>query len=292
MTNLIAQFNLNKNKVMLALPECYQAFKKRIEETALDTKQENSGIDGNTIVLTSDKPYSMVGKIAVLEFNGFTVNNCSELEEMFYGCISLQGFCQKLQMAIDDEDVDTVVIDFDSGGGYVGYGDETCQLVKELSQKKQIFAYTSGLMCSQAYAIACNCNYIIASPTALVGSIGTYCEYITYNGASELSPDGITVSNLKDFGVTVTTFQGGTDKTIGSESIALNDDQKKKIMADIEEMNNAFKSMVNTNRNGVKDEFMQGQPFYGKEAVKMGTNLIDGTVNSLSQFIQFLSSNK
>jgi signal peptide peptidase SppA len=309
MNNLIVQYNLNKGKVMMAMPEYYQAFKQRIEQSKLlhnqiqpfqfgnplehvvSIKVKQDGCDASGFCC-EDRPYSLVGDIAVICFHGFVVSNCSEDEEEEYGCISLQRFCQKLQAAADDEMVKVIVVDFDSGGGYTGYSEETCQLIKELSIKKPIYAYSSNMVCSMAYAVACNCNYLVVSPSTLVGSVGTYCEYLTYNGSSELSKDGVTVSNLENLGVTVTTFQGGTQKTIGSETIALSKEQRDLIMSEITDMNNEFKSMVNTNRNGVKDEFMQGQPFYGKEALKLGTNLVDGTVNSLAQFLQFISSNK
>ena len=41
----------------------------------------------------------------ILDFKGFTVGSCSELEEMIYGCISLQDFCEDLQAAVEDETI-------------------------------------------------------------------------------------------------------------------------------------------------------------------------------------------
>ena len=210
-TNLLTQYNYNKGKVILAIPECYSAFKTNIE-SAINSKQDLD-LDTMSDNGMDNTPYVNINGIAILDFQGFTVSSCSPLEAAFFGLVSLQDFCEDLTEAIEDESVTTVIINFDSGGCYTSYGEETCELLQTLKEVKPIYAYTSGLMCSMAYKIACNCNNIIASPSAIVGSIGTYCEYVTYNGASELSDTGVTVSNLADLGITVTTFQGGPLKT-------------------------------------------------------------------------------
>jgi len=277
---LLTQFNYNRNKAILSTPFAYEAFKSKMEKSIKDKeagKKEDS-LTGNTIVLTSDKPYSLVGDIAILSFSGFTVNDCSEMDEMFFGCISLQGFCEDLEQAVEDDAVNSIVIDFDSGGGYTMYGDETAELVKSLSALKPVYAYTSGLMCSLAYKIACNCSKLVASPTALVGSIGVYCEYFDYTEA------------MKNDGIKVTTFQAGSEKTIGSPFVPLTKEQSDAIQAEINNEWASFKAIVTANRGNVNDSFMQGQPFTGKEAMTLNTNLIDGNVNSLKQFVSLISA--
>lgn len=284
-TNLLAQYNYNKNKLILAMPDYYQAFKSKIEGVL--KKQD---FDFGEPMETEPLPYQVINGIAVIDFCGMTVNKCSELEAYFFGLLSLQDFCEDLKAAVNDELVTQVVINFDSGGGYTMYGEETCELIKNLRTIKPIYAYSSGLMCSMAYKVASCCNALIASPSALVGSINTYCEYTTLNGASELGKDGITVSKFDDFGFTVTTFQGGNQKTIGSEYIALSTEQKAGIIEEINKATLEFKTLVSENRNGVKDEFMQGQAFEARESIEKETNLIDGLENSLSDFIKLLST--
>jgi signal peptide peptidase SppA len=278
-SQLLTQFNYNRTKAILSTPFAYETFKSKMEKSIKDKElKKEDAFPGNTIVLTPDKPYAQVGDIAILSFSGFTVNDCSEMDEQFFGCISLQGFCDDLEQAVSDDEINTVVIDFDSGGGYTMYGDETAELVKSLSALKPIYAYTSGLMCSLAYKVACNCTKLIASPTALVGSIGVYCEYFDVSEA--LAKDGIKV----------TTFQGGSEKTVGSPYIPLTAEQSKAIQADIDNEWNSFKSLVIANRGNVNDAYMQGQAFTGKEAMTLNTNLIDGNVNSLKQFVSLISA--
>ena len=290
-TKLITQYN--HNKIMCCLPESYDSFKQKLESILnnkqgfLRTDEDDEDPDTDNVI---DNPISNNG-ITIVPFNGFTVSDCTDFEAAVLGLQSLKQFCDDLTDAVNDENTTAVVINFDSGGGYTQYGEETTELVKALAAVKPIYAYTSGYLCSMAYKVASCCTNIIASPTSVVGSIGTFNQVVTYNGASKLSPDGITESNLADLGVTVTTFQVGNQKTIGTKTITLNDEQKKKIMADLIIRGNEFKDLVKANRGNVKDEFLQGQAFLGREAMEKNTNLIDGNVNSLSQFIQLLQSN-
>jgi signal peptide peptidase SppA len=274
-TNLLAQYNYNKGKVILATQDFYSAFKSRMEAT-INTKADF--LDTLPDTYGEEVPYTKCGSIAVLDFQGFVVPSCSELEEAFFGLISLQDFCEDLQQAVNDESVTQVVINFNSGGGYTMYGEETSDLIQSLKQIKPIYAYTSGLMCSMAYKVACNCTGILASPSSLVGSIGVYCEYVDYTKMLDIQ------------GIVVKTFQGGSEKTIGSPYISLTPDQEKEIQDDINQSWQEFKDVVTANRGPVKQEFMQGQSFKSKEAITEGTNLIDGNINSIGEFLNLLSS--
>jgi len=274
-THLLAEYNYNKNNVILATPDFYNAFKTKIESCI-----KADMVDDIVNSIAGDgTPYQVVNGIALIDFAGFTVGSCDELEAYLFGLVSLQDFCDTLQLAIDDESVTCVVINFDSGGGYTSYGDETIELIQNLKMIKPIYAYTCGLMCSMAYQVACNCNAVIASPSSLVGSIGVYAEYVDLTAYNKIN------------GIDVKTFQGGNQKTIGSPYISLTPDQEKQIQDTINQKWDAFKQVVKDNRGDVKEDYMQGQAFTGKDAIKLGTNLIDGNCNSINQFIQLLSEN-
>ena len=277
--NLATQFEMNKGKAMFALPSCYKAFKVKMD----------TDYDSDFDMDVPEMPYDMFGDIALINFIGFTVNNATEMEEYVYGVCSLQNFYNKLLLASIDDSVKRIVVNFDSGGGYIQYIPEVSQLMQSIKQTKEIYAYTSGYLCSAAYDVAMNCNYIIASPSAYVGSIGSYIEFVTYNGASELSPDGMTISNLDDLGITVTTIQDGTEKTIGSEFIALSEEQMANELEYVKAITKEFRDSVTANRGNVDTQYMQGDYYTGKQAMELNTNLIDGLVDSLSEFILTIS---
>jgi ClpP class serine protease len=285
--NILTQYNFNKNKPILATDEFYNAFKSTVEKVKAD-----GFIDDINFSASDNSPYDLIGYVAVLDFVGFTVGNATPLEEMFFGVVSLQGFCNRLQMAVNDDRVNKVVINFDSGGGFIQYLPETSELIQELKQSKPIYAYSSGYMCSAAYEVACNCTNIITSPSATVGCIGVRSEYLSLipSDVSGSAADGMTESTFDDAGFKVTTFQSGDHKTVGSEFIPLTVEQKQEILSYIKQLGDDFRAVVVANRGPVNMEFMQGDTYTGKEALTLNTNLIDGNVNSLAQFVQLIYS--
>lgn len=264
---LRAQYNLNLNKAILAIQPFYAAFKDKF------TKADMGDDDCD---FTPQAPL-LVGAIGVIDFKGFTVNDCSPMEEAVFGCISMQRFQKDLSALVANEAVSQVIINFDSGGGYIMGVQETAELIQKLKQSKPIYAYTSGLMCSAAYKVASQCTHIVASQSSMVGSIGVYCEYFDYTKA------------LDESGVVVKTFQGGSKKTVGSPYISLTPDQEKEIQDFIDAEWAEFKSVVKQGRGDVQEEFMQGQWFTGKDAMLKGTNLVDGNANCLDEFVKLLS---
>jgi signal peptide peptidase SppA len=264
---LNTHYKLNLNKPILAVPSYFAAFKDRVIKGDVNP-------DSNCIPTTSN----VLGQIGVIDFIGFTVNDCSPIEAAVLGCISLQQFQQDLTALVSNDSVSHVVINFDSGGGYIMGIPETAQLIKELSAIKPIYAYTSGLMCSSAYFVASQCTNIIASPSSQVGSIGVYCEYEDDTAALERQ------------GIVIKTFQGGSQKTIGSPYIALTDEQSADIQDNINKQWEDFKAVVVSNRGNVSQDVMQGQSFTGKQALEQNTNLIDGNINSLIEFLELLSA--
>jgi signal peptide peptidase SppA len=264
---LQAHYNFNLNKGILAIQPYYEAFKNKF--TKADMEDEDCDF---TIV-----PPSIVGAIGVIDFKGFTVNDCEPWQEELCGCISLQRFQKDLTALVANEQVSQVVINFDSGGGYIMGVQETAELVNKLSKVKPIYAYTSGLMCSAAYKIASQATNILASPSSMLGSIGVYCEYVDQTKALDIA------------GIVVKTFQGGSKKTVGSPYISLTPEQEKEIQDDINAEWELFKAVVKSTRGDVQEAFMQGQAFTGKDAITQGTNLADGNINSLDEFIKLLS---
>ena len=270
-TNLLAQFNNNLNKGIWASADYYKSFKQSFETK---TKADMTGLDS---LFGTPAPYQVVNGIGIIDFKGFTINDANPIEELFFGVISLQNFQKNLAAMVKDDSVAQCLINFDSGGGYVMGGYETQQLISELNQVKPIYAYTSGLMCSNAYFIGSACSKIWASPSSWVGSIGVYCEYFDLTKA------------MDEAGIKVTTFQGGSEKTVGSPYIPLTPEQSKQIQDDINNQWQEFKQVVRDARGNVNEQFMQGQAFTGVEAVQMGTNLVDGLCNSLTQIVGLIS---
>ena len=71
-----------------------------------------------------------------------------------------------------DDKIRALVLDVDSPGGGVSASDYLYRSVARIAEKKPVVASIRGLGASGAYYISCAAQIIVASPAALVGSIG------------------------------------------------------------------------------------------------------------------------
>ena len=97
------------------------------------------------------------------------------------------------EIAVASKEARGIFLSIDSGGGHACGNDKVAKAIAQCS--KPVFAYTDGMCCSAAYAIASGASYIASSPDATVGSIGTILPLMDVSGlwqAMGIKPDYIT----------------------------------------------------------------------------------------------------
>ncbi|MDE2100076.1 MAG: S49 family peptidase [Patescibacteria group bacterium] len=133
------------------------------------------------------------GKVAVLPFYG-TVAQRMGLLAQSSGGVSTEAFAQLFQQAMDDPTVAAVVIEFDSPGGSVFGVEELAQRIYDArGQGKPIVAQVNPLCASAAYWVASQCDEIVATPSAQVGSIGVYTIHTDLSAQNEQLGEAYTV---------------------------------------------------------------------------------------------------
>ena len=75
--------------------------------------------------------------------------------------------------AMEDEDIDAIVLRLDTGGGEATASDRIGRWVEAASEKKPVVVSISDVAASGGYMIAYRADVIIALPTSIVGSIGS-----------------------------------------------------------------------------------------------------------------------
>jgi len=113
---------------------------------------------------------------------------------------------------------DQLILHFDSPGGVVTAIPELASVIRELDV--ETIAFTDTMMCSGAYWLASACNQIVASPSALVGSIGAYIA--------------ITKENTVDSKSKTHIFHAGNQKIYGSPSLELTDAESAHFQASVD----------------------------------------------------------
>lgn len=105
------------------------------------------------------------------------------------GVVSIEGMItgssltiHELKEFFEDKSIDAIVIKINSGGGNAGASQCIYQAIGELRAQypKPVIAWVEEMAASGAYYIAAAANAIIASPLAIIGSVGSYFEFGQY----------------------------------------------------------------------------------------------------------------
>ena len=89
------------------------------------------------------------------------------------GATAYEELATDIGAALSDPNVHAVVLDIDSPGGMVDGVHEVAEMIYRARAEKPTAAFVSGLGASAAYYIASGAERVLASPTAVVGSVGT-----------------------------------------------------------------------------------------------------------------------
>lgn len=114
-------------------------------------------------------------------------------------------YAEQFQRAAEDKDVRAVVIQMDSPGGGLTASDMLYREVSNLKEKgKPVVVSVGSLAASGGYYVIAPADYIVASPTSLVGSFGVIMQHMDVSGLME------------KIGIGVQPIQSGESKDIGS----------------------------------------------------------------------------
>lgn len=204
--------------------------------------------------------------IAVLSLEGVITKRAPE---MFCGPKLVD--LAKLDAVIDDVAADTaietVVFDWSSPGGMVIGLQETAERIRELAEvyDKRIIAYTDFQCCSAGYYLAAAADEIYAAPSAVIGSIGTYCAGLDDSRAWEM--DGMELILAKS----------GSLKAMGHPGKPWTDEERAWLQEKATTAGSEFRNWVTARRPQIANETMEGQWFFAKEA----PSLTDGFYRDL-----------
>jgi signal peptide peptidase SppA len=170
------------------------------------------------------------------------------------GAVGSEEIGDALREAGDRDDIRAVFLDIDSPGGTVAGTPELAAAVASINERKPVYAFSSGLMCSAAYWIASQARAIYATPSAQVGSIGVVQAVIDDSAA------------LASEGIKVEVFAVGKYKSIGAPGTPLTDDQRDLINSNLAEIAGEFHAAVLARGRSIPAEAMEGQTFSGRQA--------------------------
>lgn len=212
------------------------------------------------------------GGIGVVSLYGPIFPKANLMTELS-GATSLEAFQSDINMLLNDDSVNTIVMDVDSPGGVDSLVPETAAMLREAREQKPIYAVANTVAGSAAYYLAAQATKFYATQSGKVGSIGVYTVH------EDLSAQD------KNEGRKVTFISSGKFKTAGNEHEPLDEETRAYIQALVDDSMDLFVENVALGRGVSEDavrEYADGRIFTAKSAVEMG--MIDG-VKSLQDVV-------
>lgn len=150
-----------------------------------------------------------------------------------------------IRRATQDEEVEGIILDIDSGGGGITASDILYNAVKAFKKEKKgrvVVTLMGDVAASGAYYIALASDYIIAHPTTVTGSIGVIMQ--SYN-IKELA---------QKIGVQDVTIKSGANKDLLNPFRDVDPAQKELMQSIISQMYDRFLKLVVENRKLAKEK--------------------------------------
>lgn len=215
-------------------------------------------------------------EVAVVPIYGILAKNASWMEQVCYGITDINGIAHAIDQAARAKDIKTLVLDLATPGGQVTGIREMGAQIRAVTQQrgKTVYAFTDERCCSAGYWLASQADEIYGTPSATIGSIGTYLAWLDESVKMQLE------------GVRLEFFGAGKHKGMGLPGKPLSQEDRALLQDRVMEINDWFTRAVTAARPRISDETMQGQVFSGEQSV--GAHLVDGLVNGWSEFLSLL----
>jgi protease IV len=176
-------------------------------------------------------------KVLVVEILGIVTT--TGMKQMF---TAQEGTLERLDSILNiagkDPSIKALILKIDSPGGSVTASDLVYRRIVEFKTTKKIpvVACITNMGASGAYMIALSADRIVALPTSMVGNVGVFIPFISFQGL------------MDTLGVRDETIASGKYKVAGSPKKDMTEDEKAIYKAIVDEMYADFITKVKKNR--------------------------------------------
>ena len=180
---------------------------------------------------------------------------------------------------VADPQLDEVVVRLESGGGMVhSYGLASAQLDRIKKAGLNLTVTVDKVAASGGYMMACVADKIIASPFAIVGSIGVVAQMPNFHRLLQKNEIDVEILTAGEYKRTLTMFGENTDKG------------REKFKNDLEETHTLFKDYVSDRRPQIDlAEVANGDIWFGTKALEV--KLVDELMTSDEYILQRCQNN-
>lgn len=214
------------------------------------------------------------GQVAVIPLHGAITPRMSLLSMLFGGSGGLESFGECFSDALDDDDVEAIVIDIDSPGGVIDLVPEMAAQILAARGSKPIVAVANTMAASAAYWIASAADELVVTPSGQVGSIGVYTIHEDFSKMEQM------------MGISTTIISAGPFKTDGNPYEPLSRGALAAMQDQVDTLYGMFTDAVAAGRGvkaaGVRAGFGEGRLVLAGQALQL--KMVD-RVETLGQTI-------
>lgn len=201
------------------------------------------------------------GGVRVLPLMGMITHRVNMMTDISGGT-STEKFAESFREAVADPAIKTIVFDVDSPGGQVDGVPELADEIAAARSQKKIIAIANTTMASAAYWLASQADEIVASPSAMIGSVGVLWPHTEISEAQ------------KQAGIKTTLITAGKYKGEGSPLEPLTSEARAHMQSMVDSTHDQFITAVargrRTSQRAVRENFGEGRVFTAQMAMKMG----------------------
>lgn len=221
-----------------------------------------------------EKPYVMVGSVAVMGIDGPMTKHTTSLSG-FLGGTSTVALRNAFRAAAKDDAVKAILLRVSSPGGSVAGTGDLADDIRAVAGMKPVVTYAEDVMASAAYWVGSQATHVMASPHADVGSIGAYMQIIDDSEADARA------------GIKVHTIKSTPKKAAGIPPVTSED--LKEIQKRVDAAHELFVEGILAARDVDPEKVATGQVWTAKDAMKLG--LVDsvGTIDEALSVAQGLA---
>ncbi|MGM0506327.1 MAG: signal peptide peptidase SppA [Bacteroidota bacterium] len=202
------------------------------------------------------------GTVAIIYASGMIIPQTVETPFDSQPVITAGSIASSLETALEDDDVKSIVLAINSGGGAVSTSELLYESIRRAAEKKPVIAWFGDVAASGGYYMAMGADEVMATSSTITGSIGIYS--MMFN-SEELYNDHL--------GIRFETLKTHEHADWMSMTRRMSDVEQSAMQSYMQNGYDTFLDRVATNRGQSTaeiEEVAQGCVWTGKDALEQG----------------------
>lgn len=209
--------------------------------------------------------FSKQDNVGIIEIKG-PMTNATSWYDKYDKTATYPAIREALLHAVNDPDVETILLDVESGGGAVAGMFDTARLIRTVNDRvKTVTAFGDSIF-SAAYCLGAAAGQVFTTQAGGVGSIGILATHMDYS------------KMYADMGITPTVMRAGKFKALANRFEPLTSAAKEQMQEGLDAAYQVFvqhvADMRGTTYPNADTKMAEGREFYGSAAKDAG--LVDG----------------